>query len=307
MSIYHFQEGLPPFRKAVVTIGSFDGVHLGHKKILETIVAKAREIGGESIVVTFDPHPRKVIRPDLPIHMITSNKEKYEQIIAAGVDHIIEVPFTRQFSLLSAEEYVHDFLLEKINPHAVIIGYDHHFGHDREGDIRLLKSMAGSRVEIIEIPEQLIDDANVSSTKIRKAVEQGDVALAESMLGRPYRFSGLVIHGKKLGRKIGFPTANLKPDFDDQLLLPSGIYAVYVRYLDHTYLGAMSIGKNPTVTNEEKLHYEVYILDFDEDIYGQELTILFKDKIREEKKFHHLDDLIVQIRNDVSAVRNLLA
>lgn len=306
MAIFHLQDGLPQFRNAVITIGSFDGVHEGHKKILKTLVDKAREINGESIVVTFDPHPRQVIRPDIPVHLISSNKEKYQEILNIGVDHIVEVPFTRSFSLLSAEEYVSAFLVKTFRPHTIIIGYDHQFGHDRGGNIDLLRSLVGDAISVIEIPVQLIADANVSSTKIRNAIMVGDVATAKCMLGRPYQFSGLVIHGKKLGRKIGFPTANLKPQFAEQLLPPPGIYAVYVQYLDSTYKGAMSIGKNPTVTTSEVLNYEVYILDFDEDVYGQELTISFEEKIREELKFNNLDDLIAQIKKDVVDIREML-
>lgn len=306
MAIFHLQEGLPEFKKAVITIGSFDGVHQGHKKILKTLVDKAKEVGGESIVITFDPHPRKVIRPDIPIHLISSNKEKYNEILKSGVDHIVEVPFTRSFSLMTAEEYIQDFLVEKFNPYIIIIGYDHQFGCDRKGDITLLRQVLKDKVEVIEIAVQLIDDANVSSTKIRKAVSSGDVVTAKHMLGRPYSFSGLVIHGKKLGRKIGFPTANLKPQFADQLLPPAGIYGVYVRYLDKVFKGAMSIGKNPTITNAQELHYEVYILNFDEDIYGQELTVLFEQKIREELKFNNLDELISQIRKDVKQIDHFL-
>lgn len=306
MPIHYFQEGLPNFKNAVITIGSFDGVHHGHKKILNTLVEKAREVRGESIVITFDPHPRKVIRPDIPMSLICSTKEKYKTMLDVGVDHIVVVPFTRAFSLLSAHDYIKDFLLGHFNPHTIIIGYDHHFGHDRTGDIQVMRKMVGDTVDVIEIPVQLIEDANVSSTKIRNAVYAGDVKTAAQMLGRPFSFEGVVIHGKQLGRTIGFPTANLQAIFPEQIMPPIGIYAVKVQVDNTMWNGVMSIGKNPTVTTGNTVHYEVYIFDFDRDIYGQLIQVFFIEKIREELKFDNIDELVAQIKKDVQQATAIL-
>lgn len=306
MAVYQLQDGLPQFTNAIVTIGSFDGVHLGHRKIIDTLVAIAKENRGESVVVTFHPHPRKIIRPDIPMQLISSTDEKYEQLSQAGVDHIIEVPFTRDFSMLSAEEYVMDFLYGKIKPHTIVIGYDHHFGHDRKGDIHLLRELLKDKVQVIEIPEQLIQDANVSSTAIRKSIAEGRMQDAATMLGRLYQFSGWVVHGNKLGRTIGFPTANIKPICEDQLLPPIGIYAAFAQYGNKQYKAAVSIGKNPTVTDDLALKYEAFLLDFDEELYGQQICLKFEEKIRDEVKFESLEALKTQITADVATVRQIL-
>lgn len=304
MAIYYLQQGLPKFERSVVTIGSFDGVHQGHLRILERVVEEAKKIGGTSVVVTFDPHPRKVIRPDVPLHLISSPQQKYNHLQQCGIDHIVVVPFTREFSLMDAQTYVSDFLVKVLQPHTIIIGYDHQFGHDRQGDIHLLRKLVGNQINVIEIPEHLIDDAHVSSTRIRQAISQGDVAIARQMLGRPYSFSGIVIHGKKLGRTLGFPTANIKPGYDDQLLPPKGIYCVQVLIQGQKYMGAMSVGTNPTVSpGAHHLNYEVYILDFERDIYGLEVGIEFYDQLRDELKFEDLETLKMQIQQDVEAVR----
>lgn len=306
MPLFHLQDGIPTFKNAVITIGSFDGVHLGHKKIIETLISIAKQNNGESVVVTFHPHPRKIISPDVPIQLIAATSEKYEQLFHYGIDHIIEVPFTRDFSLLSAEDYVLDFLLQKIKPHTIVIGYDHHFGHDRKGDIQLLKSIIQDKATVIEIPEQLIQDANISSTAIRKALLSGQVDKAAKMLGRPYQFCGWVVHGNKLGRTIGFPTANIKPKCEDQLLPPIGIYAAYACCGDKTYKAAVSIGRNPTVTDDSSLKYEAFLLDFDGELYGQELCLKFIQKIRDEQQFENIDVLKKQIAEDVAIIRDLL-
>lgn len=303
MALYFAQQGLPDFEKAVITIGSFDGVHQGHLRILERVVEEARRIGGYSVVVTFEPHPRKVIRPDAPIQLISAPQQKYKYLQTCGIDHIVVVPFTREFSLMDAGAYVSDFLIKILKPHTIIIGYDHQFGHDRKGDIRLLRSLVGSTVQVIEIPEHLIADAHVSSTRIRQAIQNGDVAAARQMLGRPYSFSGIVVHGKKLGRSLGFPTANVKPGYEDQLLPPKGIYAVLVHLGDRQFMGAMSVGTNPTISDQEALSYEVYLLDFDEEIYGLEIRIHFLEKIRDEMKFEDLEALKQQMKQDVVQVR----
>jgi len=307
MAVFHHLDNLPAFHKPVLTIGSFDGVHHGHKVILSEVVKAAREIGGESILITFEPHPRKIIHPEEPLGLLTSPEQKIELILAEGIDHIVVVPFNRDFSMLSATQYVEDFLLKNFNPHTIIIGYDHHFGHSREGNIELLRKLAPPSVSIVEISAQLIEDAAVSSTKIRKALLQGNVHIAAEMLERSYSYKASVVHGNKIGRTIGYPTANLKPVYADILIPGVGIYAVMVEWEGALYKGMMSIGYRPTVTSEKLLMVEVNILDFNEDLYGQDLLIHFVQYIRGEEKFDSLDALKDQIALDEVNARLILS
>ncbi|WP_118950266.1 bifunctional riboflavin kinase/FAD synthetase [Taibaiella helva] len=307
MAVFHQLDQFPSFRNPVVTIGSFDGVHHGHKVILSEVVKAARAVNGESILITFEPHPRKIIHPEQPLGLLTSPEQKIALITAEGIDHVVVVPFTRDFSMMSAAEYVADFLLKNFKPHTIIIGYDHRFGHSREGNIDLLKQMLPGTVKVIEIPAQLIEDAAVSSTKIRNALLKGNVAEAGEMLERSYSFSAMVVHGDKIGRTIGYPTANLQPVYPDILVPGIGIYAVGVTWKGKQYKGMMSIGYRPTVTEEKKITCEVNILDFNEDLYGQVLTIQFLHYIRGEEKFASLDALKEQIARDEVRTRELLA
>jgi riboflavin kinase / FMN adenylyltransferase len=307
MAVFHHLSNFPAFRNPVVTIGSFDGVHHGHKVILSEVVKAARAVDGESILITFEPHPRKIIHPEEPLGLLTSPEQKISLIEQEGIDHIVVVPFTRDFSMLSAKEYVEDFLLKNFNPHTIIIGYDHRFGHSREGNIALLKSLCPHSVHIIEISAQLIDDATVSSTKIRNALLQGNVHEASEMLERPFSYKATVIHGNKIGRTIGYPTANLQPVYPDILIPGIGIYAVMIEWDGNLYQGMMSIGYRPTVTEERTITVEVNILDFNEDIYGQNLTVYFVQYIRGEEKFDSLEALKEQIALDEVNARIILS
>jgi len=306
MAIYHQTEALPGFVNPVLTIGAFDGVHHGHKVILSEVVRAAKAVNGESILITFEPHPRKIIHPDQPLGLLTAPSQKYELILAEGIDHIVVVPFTRDFSMLSAQQYVAEFLLKNFQPEMIIIGYDHHFGHSREGDINLLKKLVAGEVIVEEIPAQLIEDAAVSSTKIRNALLKGNVTEAEEMLERPFSLTGTVIHGNKLGRTIGYPTANLKPVYPDILIPGTGIYAVIAELSGQKYKAMMSIGYRPTVTDERNITLEVNILDFSGDIYGQELTVHFIKYLRAEEKFNSLDEMVRQIERDEMHARAVL-
>jgi riboflavin kinase/FMN adenylyltransferase len=306
MAVFHQLNNLPSFTKPVLTIGSFDGVHHGHKVILSEVVKAARDIGGESILITFEPHPRKIIHPEQPLGLLTEPEQKIDLILATGIDHIVVVPFNRDFSMLSATEYVEDFLLKNFNPHAIIIGYDHHFGHSREGNIDLLKNLVPPEVNIVEISAQLIEEAAVSSTKIRNALLNGGIHIAAEMLERSYSYKATVVHGDKIGRTIGYPTANLKPVYSDILIPGIGIYAVMAEWKGNLYKGMMSIGYRPTVTEEKVLTCEVNILDFNEDLYGQVLTVHFVQYIRGEEKFESLDDLKKQIALDEMNTRLIL-
>lgn len=307
MSVFFAIHDLPKFRNPVLTIGSFDGVHQGHQKIIKNVVDTARSVDGESILLTFEPHPRKIIQPDQPLGLLSSLEEKITRITAEGIDHIVVIPFSRDFSMMNAENYVLDFLYNTFLPHTIIIGYDHHFGHNRSGNIQTLKEMLPASVRVIEIEEQLIHEADVSSTKIRKAIIKGHISEATAMLGRTYGFEAVVVHGNKIGRTIGYPTANLQPTYSDILVPGIGIYAVKVHYKESIYQGMMSIGKRPTVTDDHIVTIEVNILDFNEDIYGEQLYVEFIAYIRGEEKFSGLEELKTRIAQDERDIRAILA
>lgn len=307
MAIFYDLNHLPQFRKPVLTIGSFDGVHHGHKAILNKVSSLANAIGGESILITFDPHPRKIIQPGQHLGLLNAPSQKLELISRQGIDHIVVVPFSRAFSMMSAETYIDDFLWKNFHPHTIVLGYDHRFGHSREGDIQLLKEKLGTRVQIAEIPPQLVDDAAVSSSKIRRALLEGNVELATEMLEQPFSVSGTVIHGEKLGRKLGFPTANLQLDFPDILIPKNGIYAVRVDCPGQRYNGMMSIGVRPTINDDQKRSIEVNILDFDQDIYGQTLQVHFIKYLREERKCPSLEALQLLMKQDEAETRQVLS
>ncbi|WP_129019671.1 bifunctional riboflavin kinase/FAD synthetase [Edaphocola flava] len=307
MSVFFATHDLPAFRNPVLTIGSFDGVHEGHQKIIKHVVDRAKSVGGESILLTFEPHPRKIIQPDQPLGLLSSLEEKMARITAEGIDHIIVIPFSRDFSMMSAEDYVIDFLYNTFKPYTIIIGYDHHFGHNRSGNIHTLKEMLPASVQVIEIAEHLIHEADVSSTKIRKAIMQGQITTATEMLGRTYGFEAVVVHGNKIGRTIGYPTANLQPTYGDILVPGIGIYAVKVQHKDRVYKGMMSIGKRPTVTDDNIVTLEVNILDFNEDIYGEKLYVEFIAYVRGEEKFSGLEELKARIAQDELEIRAILS
>ncbi len=299
MAVFFEIDHLPAFRKAAITIGTFDGVHNGHKAILKEVVNHASAAGGESILLTFEPHPRKVLFPDQPIGIITPLKQKIQLILDTGIRHIVVVPFTSFFANMTAEEYISNFIVQRFHPHSIIIGYDHHFGHDRAGDINLLRQFAKQfNYEIAEIPAQLIAEAAVSSTKIRNAILSGNISEANAMLGRIYSFVGRVVHGNKIGRTIGYPTANLQLNHPDQVLPGNGIYSVKVIYNSSVYIGMMSIGYNPTVTTTRDIKIEVNIFDFDHDIYDCDIEVCVVAKLRDEKKFESLDALKLQLHSD---------
>lgn len=307
MAVYTSTDALPNFKDPVITIGTFDGVHIGHKTILKEIVDHAKEVQGESILLTFEPHPRKVIFPDKPLQLLTPLDEKLELVKATGVDHIVVVPFTKAFANLTAEEYISDFLVKQFKPHSIVIGYDHQFGNDRKGDINLLKQLSEQyRYKVYEISAQLIHDAAVSSTKVRKAVSSGDMTEAANMLGRPYSLTGEVVKGAQLGNTIGFPTANIQPNSSEQILPANGVYAIKAIYKGDVYNAMLNIGIRPTVSNELSLHIEANIFDFDQDIYGEQLTIQFITRLRDEEKFPSIDHLKQQLSKDKEDALNAL-
>lgn len=295
-----------PQKPVVLTIGTFDGVHLGHQALLKQINIEAENRGGESYVLTFNPHPRSVLFPnESPVMLIQSIEEKKDKLNRFGLDNLIIYPFTKAFSALAAIEFVEKVLVKQLKVDTLIIGYDHQFGSNREGNIEFLKahqSTYGYRV--IEIEAQTIDELKVSSTRIRKAIEEGDLASVNHFLREPYTLVGQVIKGDQLGRTIGFPTANLKLNEPYKLVPKNGVYAVQVNCLGNKYQGMMNIGVRPTLANSFEKRIEIHMLDVDLDIYDQEIKVSVLAFIREEQKFAGLEELKTKIKEDENWTRN---
>jgi len=291
----------------VLTIGTFDGVHLGHQKIVERVVTIARQEGLLATVFTFFPHPRMVVQHDKGLKLIHTLEEKKQLLQQLGVDLLVVQPFNEAFAQLTAEEFVSTILVEHLNVKKVIIGYDHRFGRNRTAnidDMRLFGKKYGFAVEEISVQE--VDEVSVSSTKIREALNKGDVTTAEHYLGTPYSLTGRVVHGLKLGRTLGYPTANIQVTEDYKLIPKDGVYAVY-SYIDgRKVYGMMSIGKNPTIEGKGA-SIEVYFFDFNGDLYDQKLTIEFVQYLREEQKFATIDLLKKQLQDDETAARKAIA
>jgi riboflavin kinase / FMN adenylyltransferase len=307
MQVHRNIDAPPLIHNAVVTIGTFDGVHTGHKTIIKQLKDEAKEVGGQTVLITFDPHPRKVIN-NKPIQLINTLDEKIELLAREGVDHLVIVPFTKEFSNQSADEYIIDFLIGKFHPHTVIIGYDHRFGHDRKGDYRLLEEYAARlQFRLKEIPALLIDTLTVSSTRIREAIKSGDIHTANELLGYDFFFEGEVIPGNKLGRTLGYPTANIGLDESEKLVPGNGIYAVTARMESEPSLlyGMMSIGLRPTIGDNKRM-IEVNLFDFDREIYGRRLRVYVKAYMRNEVKFDGLEALKEQLAKDEIESRRIL-
>lgn len=303
MRIFNKIEELPSFKQAVITIGSFDGVHKGHLKILKLVVEKAKAIGGESILVSFDPHPRKLIKDtnghSAPIKLLHNKEEKIERLKKIGLDNLVLVPFTKEFAAQEPETYVRDFLLKKFNPAYIVIGYDHRFGKNRAGNIEILKSIATqSGVKVIEISAREVDEVAISSTRVRKALNEGDITKTNNYLGYAYQFSGIVVHGKKLGKTIGYPTANILIGDEDKLIPGEGIYAVKVKIGKEKYGGMMYIGRRPIIKDDDQLSIEVNIFDFEGDLYEQLITIETISFLRGDMNLSGMDALKSQLAED---------
>ena len=306
MKVYHGINEIPAITRPVLTIGTFDGVHLGHKKIISKLNKLAEEADGESVLMTFHPHPRSVINPDANIAMLSSLEEKLSLLEMAGVGHSIVVPFNREFSEISAESYVRDFLIGNLHPHTVVIGYDHRFGLDRRGDINLLTKIANDEgAQVVEIKKQTIDELAISSTRIREALLDGKVELAAQLLGYHYEISGIVVKGFQVGRELGYPTANLLVNDPNKLIPGDGIYAIRASLGDEKLNGMLSIGYRPTFEGKQRT-IEAHLFDFDRDIYGEKMSIAFVSYIRSEKKFDSRQDLIKAMENDQSESYRLL-
>ncbi len=312
MKVHRDIGNLPAFRNAVITIGTFDGVHMGHRQIIDKLKSEAIAIGGETVIITFHPHPKKVVSSAiLGIRLINTLDERIELLRQLGIDHLVVVPFTEAFANQTAEDYIKNFLIDKFHPHTIIIGYDHRFGRERLGDYKLMEKKAGEYKFLLkEIPKHILENISISSTRIREAILHNDIGTADKLLGYEFFFSGVVVHGDKMGRKLGYPTANLKIMDEEKIIPGNGIYAVYAELPDineyphsplatpHSRLkGMMSIGFRPTVDGKHRV-VEVHIIDFDEEIYGQTLKVFVKKYLRQEIKFDSLEALVKQIDQD---------
>ena len=302
MNVHRDLNALPKFNNAVVTLGTFDGVHAGHQSLVESITSEAKRLGGESVLLTFDKHPRSVIKPgEAEPKLLTTLDEKTTLLEKLGVDHLVIIPFTKAFSNLSAREYVSDFLVAKFHPSVIVIGYNHRFGHHRDGNIELLQKLSVDfKFEVKEINKQLVNDIAVSSSRIRIALEEGDVETANGLLGYEYMLNGLVERGDQRGRTIGFPTANIKPNDAHKLVPARGVYAVKTNVDGKSYDAMLNIGVRPTVDGMRET-IEAHILNFNADIYHQPVEIRFHKRLRDERKFESLDALKAQLENDKAA------
>ena len=288
-------------KNPVVTIGTFDGVHLGHRKIISRLHDLAATVDGESVIFTFDPHPRKVVASsETNLRLLTSLDEKIELFEQSGIDHLIIYPFTPGFAQLNYEEFVEQILVGQIHTKSLVVGYDHKFGKGRAGDFELLKDCSdrlGFDIEKLDV--LLMNESNVSSTKIREAIQLGDFETANSFLGYRFSLRGKVVEGQKIGRTINYPTANIDTSDPDKIIPGYGVYAVKVTVKNQEYLGMLNIGSRPTVNhNADHRTVEVNILDFDADIYGEHIKVVFYRKLREEQRFESLDALKEQLAKD---------
>lgn len=298
MKIFHSINDFKSTKKTIVTIGTFDGVHIGHQKIIEKLIQNAADYNYESLILTFFPHPRMVLQEGSEIKLLNTIEERSKLIEKTGLSNLIIHPFNKEFSRLTAEEFVKTILVDIFNIQKIIIGHDHRFGRNRTADIRDLE-LFGKQFgfEVEQISAQEIDAVSISSTKIRNAINEGNMAIANEYLGYNYLLSGIIIQGKQLGRTIGFPTANLKIEEEYKLIPKNGVYIVKSTINQKTVFGIMNIGINPTV-NGEKLSIEVHFIDFDGDLYNSKIEISVLERIREEQKFDSIELLKQQIQKD---------
>jgi riboflavin kinase/FMN adenylyltransferase len=286
----------------VLTVGTFDGVHVGHRALMRRVVAKARECGHRSVVVSFDPHPREILQPgQRGIRLLTTLEERAVLLAELGIDQLVVIPFTRDFSLLTSEQFIRDVLWGRIGMSGVVTGYDHHFGRNREGGIEILRTLGQELGFEVDLVQKLdVGDQAISSTVVRRALEDvGDVAKVAEYLERPYRLSGIVVHGHKRGRIIGFPTANLRLQDTRKMIPATGVYAVRVEVGGASHPGMMNIGFRPTFqSGETERHIEVHLIGFEGDLYGQLLHVDVLRRIRDEMRFPDLESLRSQLEID---------
>ncbi len=307
MKIFHHFDALERIKCPVLTIGTFDGVHLGHQRIIEQLNEEAKKIGGESVLFTFYPHPRMVLYPESHgLKLIQTQQEKLEKLAQFGLQNVIVYPFSFEFSRLSALEFVRDFLVNRLHVKKLVIGYDHQFGKNREGSISFLKEISETYdFEVIEISPQEVDSVNISSTKVREAILNGNLHVANSYLGYTFEFSGVVEQGDQLGRTLGYPTANVAVQDPTKLLPMNGVYAVRVYIDNEMHAGMMNRGVRPTLGHSDQQRIEVHVFDFQGSIYGKNVRIEVLQKAREEQSFGSLEGLKEQLKKDEIQIRSI--
>ena len=289
-------------KKYFITVGTFDGVHLGHQKIITHLVKKAKQKNCGTLLLTFDPHPRKVVQPSNAPMLLQTIEERSEILSKLGLEIIFVQPFTKAFSKLNAEEYVKDILVNQLNVEHLLVGYNHRFGKNRTANIFDLKKLGKKyKFSVGEIQAHIVNKITVSSTKIRHAINNGNIKYANSLLGHTYKLKGIVMKGRQNGKKIGFPTANVKINEREKILPKNGVYAVKVNYNEITHLAMMNIGTNPTFSGNY-ISNEVHLINWDGDLYKKEIEIFFIERIRDEKKFNSIQDLSIQLHNDKNYV-----
>ncbi len=312
IQVYRDLLTLPSLKNAVITIGTFDGVHLGHQQIIKQLAAEAERINGETAIITFHPHPRKIVGGPSVIQLLNTLEEKIELLEAKGIQHLVVIPFTEEFADQPANEYIENFLVKRFHPHTIIIGYDHQFGKGRSGDYHLLEDMGKDFNYVVkEIPEHVLNEVIISSTRIRQALLACDIDTANKYLGYPYFFEGKVVKGNQLGHSLGYPTANLKITDEEKLIPGNGVYAVTVQMgtksnNQDSFKGMMNIGVRPTVDGS-KCETEVHIFDFNQQIYDQVIRVTVHHHLRGEIKFSGLEALKLQLTADKEQALKLLA
>lgn len=309
MQVYLSTTDFPKLSCPVVTTGTFDGVHLGHQTILKRLAELATKFNGQSVVITFHPHPRMVLNPDdQSLELLNTLPERIMRLEKAGVDHLLVIPFNLEFAKLTSIEFISSILVDAVGTKKLVIGYDHHFGRNREGSFEhLSKSGVNYGFDVEEIPAKDIDEVAISSTRIRKALHEGDVKTAAQYLGYPYPFYGKVIRGQRLGHTIGFPTANLELSNDRKLIPGNGVYAVSVELDEGVFHGMMNIGTRPTVSNEKERHVEVHLFNWNGDLYNRELRVNMHARIRDEQRFPHVDALKERLAVDRQEAIHILS
>lgn len=307
MNTFYNIEDFKKVPNAVVTIGTFDGVHRGHQEILRNMVNRAKEIGGESVVVTFYPHPRQVLSHDSGIRFISTQEEKIAHLEALSIDNLIIIKFTKEFAAIPSEDFIKDYLVKNIQPAVLIIGYDHHFGKGRTGDFGMLYELGSQyHFKVEKIQEQDVDNVAVSSTKIRHYLENGDIKHANMLLGYEYSYIGKVVHGQQVGHKMGYPTANIEVAEEFQLIEKQGVYATFAEIGGKSYPAMTYIGKRPTLDDNRPQSIETHIISFDGTLYDKEIKIRFVDFVRDDKKFDNFEALKRQIGIDEQQIINIL-
>ena len=307
MKIYYDIESFEPVPNAVVTIGTFDGVHLGHREILRNMVSRAKEIGGESVVVTLYPHPRQVLSHDTGIRFISTQEEKIRHLEELGIDNLVIIRFTKEFAAVPSEDFIKDYIVKNIKPAVLIIGYDHHFGKGRTGDFEMLYTLGRQYgFDVEKIQEQDVDNVAVSSTKIRHYLANGDIRHANQLLGYEFSYTGKVVHGRQVGHKIGFPTANIDVAKEFQLIEKPGVYATFVEIDRQTYPSMTYIGNRPTMHDNRPQSIETHIFNFDKNLYDKEIKLRFVDFVRDDKKFDNFEALKQQIEADQQTIIKIL-